>query len=157
VWNLVFVCYEFDDGSIVYPFGVRPKGSLIYTEDGFMSAQISGEERPRVGATVSELLELKRALRLPWPKLGELRKLGSLFRFLGISTQYVAYTGTFSVSEGVVRHRVEASLFPDWENSTLEREAIIDSEGKLLLTVRNESDVQRIVWRRTSPRVAVGA
>ncbi len=50
-WQLVSFSFDPVDGSdAMPPLGPRPTGLLVYTESGFMSAQISGANRPKVAS-----------------------------------------------------------------------------------------------------------
>lgn len=45
-WKLISWQFKWENGKITYPFGEDAIGYLIYTEDGYMSAQIMAANRP---------------------------------------------------------------------------------------------------------------
>jgi hypothetical protein len=46
VWGLVSYVDEHEDSDDIQPFGPNPHGFLIYTADGFVSAQLMKPGRP---------------------------------------------------------------------------------------------------------------
>jgi hypothetical protein len=46
VWSLVGYTDELENGDETQPFGPHPEGFLIYTADGFVSAQLMKPGRP---------------------------------------------------------------------------------------------------------------
>lgn len=46
VWSLVTYTDEHEDSDDIFPFGSNPQGFLIYTPDGFVSAQLMKPGRP---------------------------------------------------------------------------------------------------------------
>jgi hypothetical protein len=148
VWDLVSLSSLAGDGATTQPLGDAPLGRLIYTAEGVMSAQLGATARVKVGASLSELLVFRRLPRKPWLVFAALRYLGAFCRLLIGGTQYLAYSGTFWLTDGIVYHRVEMSTFPDWEGTVLERAATIDDRGQLTLIARVGLETQRLVWRR---------
>ena len=142
---------ERDDGLLTLPLGADPRGRIIYTRDGVVAVQMGKQRRRGVGVSMIELALFRRLPRQPWLIFRALSWLGALVRLLLTSTQYVAYTGRFSVSNGIIHHRVEISLFPDWQGTVLEREASFDANGQLVLIARGSTSLQRVVWRRPGP------
>ncbi|WP_034262678.1 lipocalin-like domain-containing protein [Actinospica robiniae] len=117
-WRLVsFKATALDTGDVVEPFGARARGILIYTADAQMSAQIMRPDRP----------EFRQ------PRLEE----GEPDELVAAATGYMAYGGTWDVSEGNrVTHKVTLSLFPNWVGATLAR--IAEWDGELLNLVLPE-------------------
>jgi hypothetical protein len=92
-WRLVDVVEEPVDGSPVRrPHGERPVGLILYTPDGYMSAQIM--ERARAAITAPDWSDLTSE------------------EYAEEARGYFAYCGSFEVDEaaGRVTHTVEASL-----------------------------------------------
>jgi hypothetical protein len=66
----------------------------------------------------------------------------------------VSYAARWSYADGVVRHQVLAASIPAWEGSVLLREAVPQTDGKLLL--RTEAHVNKqgarvhdeLLWQR---------
>lgn len=95
-WRLVSNEYRRVDGVITTPFGSDPLGLLIYTAEGYMSAQVGRRDRrpfavdDMAAATPDELREA--------------------------FTSCFAYFGPFAVDEaaGIVTHFIEGSTMPNW-------------------------------------------
>lgn len=112
-WTLRAMEVRRSDGEVSFPLGARPRGLLIYTEGGRMSAQLGSDARARfssedrLGGTDAELRQA----------------------FGG----YIAYAGRFEVDpvRRVVSHQVELSLFPNWVGTRQERE--FELEGRTLV------------------------
>jgi hypothetical protein len=114
-WRLVSYHASTDDGTpTVYPLGEDATGFLLYTADGYMSAQIM-----RAG---------RRAYDADGPGEGSDRESADAAR------GYLAYSGRYRVDENsVVWHDAEVSLFPNWVGTTVSRSAILKG-GQLELT-----------------------
>ena len=97
-WKLVDVVKEPVDGSppARRPHGERPVGLILYTADGFMSAQIMDPDRPPVASS-------------DWSAL-------TPEEYADEARGYFAYAGSFDVDEerGIVTHSVQVALFPGW-------------------------------------------
>ena len=107
-WRLVDVVEEPVDGSPPRrPHGEQPIGLILYTPDGYMSAQIMARDRPTI-------------LAPDWSDL-------SAEDYAEEARGYFAYCGSFAVDEaaGTVTHSVEASLFPGWVGSRQPRVAAV--------------------------------
>jgi hypothetical protein len=104
-WKLVSCEARNDDGSrVIYPLGKDARGYILYTPDGYMSAQIMQLDRPRYqgadagGGTGAESAQSGHG--------------------------YLAYSGPYHVKDdSVVVHEAEVSLFPDWVDQNLPRKA----------------------------------
>lgn len=107
-WTLVrFESHDVDTSHTIYPFGEKAKGFIIYTSDGFMSAQLMN------------------------PSLGSDGK--SQDDFAQSMGQFLAYSGPFEISDPAfakedsvkVTHHLEVSSYPVWLGSRQERVATI--------------------------------
>ena len=96
-WRLVSFELRREDDEIILPFGEAPRGSLLYTPGGRFSYQGHRPDRPHVAA-------------------GDQMKSSEEETMLNYRG-YVAYYGLWrwEAAEGAVVHRVEGSLFPNWE------------------------------------------
>ena len=102
-WDLLSFKIEGDDGSVSYPFGEDVQGSIIYTSSGRMSAQVMKTDRPmfsdddQMNGTHDEILA----------------------SFKGV----ISYYGSYEVNshDGYVAHKVEGSLFPNWQGGIQKR------------------------------------
>ncbi|HLF77503.1 MAG TPA: lipocalin-like domain-containing protein [Dehalococcoidia bacterium] len=96
VWRLITVEDYQADGTILYPYGERALGYLIYHPEGYMSATVMSAERPRL-AKQSRPWELS-----PDEAAAVLQTMGS------------AYSGVWELrDESTVIHHVHAALIPN--------------------------------------------
>jgi hypothetical protein len=96
VWRLVTVEDHQADGTVLYPYGERALGYLIYHPEGYMSATVMSAERPRL-AKQSRPFELGAD-----DAVSVLKTMGS------------AYSGTYELrDETTVIHHVHAALIPN--------------------------------------------
>ncbi|MFJ7949140.1 lipocalin-like domain-containing protein [Streptomyces sp. NPDC096354] len=94
-WELMSYTATSADGHIVHPLGPRPHGLIVYTPDGYMSAQLGRGDRPHTGSD-----------RLEEAAADELAQ---------AAVTYLAYGGPFRVVDpSTVEHHVTTSLFPNW-------------------------------------------
>jgi Lipocalin-like domain len=89
-WELVsYVMRPAAGGDDLYPFGDRPDGLIIYTPDGFMSAQFMRPDRPEFASWFDATDDELRAA----------------------ASGYIAYSGPFHVDgDGTLTHGVWVSL-----------------------------------------------
>jgi Lipocalin-like domain len=121
-WKLVSYVEEPVDGSAPsYPFGEDAKGIIMYTPDGFMSAQLSVRERVPFASD-------------DWYQ-------GKPEEFAAAASSYFAYTGPFQVDEEAqtLTHSMFISLFPNWIGQTQPRVAHIDRD---ILTITTDKPVE---------------
>lgn len=111
-WELVsYVERPIDGGPERHPLGEQVRGLIIYTPDGYMSAQLMAPDRPAFASG-------------DWFDASdeELR---------AEATGYIAYSGPFHVDEqGRLFHTMQVSLFPNWLGQTQQR--IVDLQGDTL-------------------------
>jgi hypothetical protein len=94
-WSLVSYIATSADGEVIHPLGPAPSGLLIYTPQGYMSAQLGRGDRPPM-----------KPARLEDAAADELAQ---------AAVGYVAYGGPFEVVDAAtVEHHVTISLFPNW-------------------------------------------
>ncbi|MGD1217169.1 lipocalin-like domain-containing protein [Streptomyces krungchingensis] len=94
-WHLVSYTATSADGDVVQPLGPAPYGLILYTPEGYMSAQLGRGDRPPLESA-----------RLEDAATDELAR---------AAIGYVAYGGPFDVTgPTTVEHRVTTSLFPNW-------------------------------------------
>ncbi len=126
--------YSIDGSDARHPMGSDVKGTILYTADGYMSAQIMRPDRPRFQAD-----------DLGTANKDELAAAGS---------GYVAYSGPYTVSDGgMIAHHVAISLMPNWIGGTQHR-AVQIADSRLQLTptepvlLNGQRRNVRLVWRR---------
>ena len=100
VWQLLSSEFRSSTGKVLYPIGEDASGLAIFTDSGYMSAQLMRQDRPTfAGGDQSSGTdeELRAALQ-----------------------GYVAYYGPceVDVEQGTLSTHVEGSLFPNWVGGT---------------------------------------
>ena len=132
-WGLTSWVTLLDGAPRASFLGPRPKGMLIYTEEGYVSAILTAPDRPLVGP----------AGFVPGTKENK----------LAAAEGYVSYAGRYWVEEDKVHHRVIHSLYPDWIGQTLVRR-MEWSDGDLILTTpeqvtaKGKVFLDRLHWAR---------
>lgn len=138
-WKLVSYQEIPVDGSEPFePLGHEPRGIIMYTPDGYMSAQLARPNRPHFASG-------------DWFA-------GSPEEYEGEATSYIAYTGPFHVDEDArtLSHSMFISLFPDWTGQTQPRVVSIEGDKLHLGTaspIRSGGKTVNSVlrWRRAEP------
>ena len=132
---------ESDPSNKVYPMGQSAQGIVLYTPDGYMSAQLQIPGQPDFKVN-----------KLDGGSQDELAQAGK---------NYLAYTGPFYVDESgnepVLKHHMTNCSFPNWMGNTQRRMVSITKEGgNTFLTlgpegaimVMGEMRVITLKWRR---------
>jgi Lipocalin-like domain len=134
-WELVsYTAQDNDGGPAAYPLGPDALGLIMYTADGYMSAQIMRPDRPAYAR----------------PDTGG----GTPEQAAAAAAGYLAYSGPFTVDEitGVLRHQPRVSLLPNWLNLTQLRHSALDGDHLTLSAVTSAQDgvetVSTLVWKR---------
>lgn len=129
-WTLQAWTIAQPDGTVVHPYGEGAVGFLIYTADGYMSAQIMDPDRQQGDAqepTADQSLSEPDGAR-------------------AYST-YLAYCGTFTLEGHVLTHHVKAGLEPGWTGSDQVRPFRFE-DGRLVIA----AGAHTLVWERAVPR-----
>lgn len=133
-WELVsFTAERPGDPEVGYPLGPDATGIIMYTADGYMSAQIM-----RPGRRDFDLFD------------------GSgddVEQAAAAATGYLAYSGPYTGDEATqtLHHDVRVSLLPSWLNTIQIREATLDGDQ---LTLGEEDTLPSgpirlvLTWRR---------
>jgi hypothetical protein len=137
-WKLVSYVEKPVDGSPFDPMGETPEGIIMYTPDGYMSAQLMHPGRPRFASgdwfrgTEEEIKE----------------------EALG----YIAYCGPFHTDEHkqTLTHSMFVSLFPNWLGQTQPR--VVKIEGDMLhlstatpIISGGKETNSYLTWKRAEP------
>lgn len=138
-WKLVSYQEEPVDGSEPFePLGHEPQGIILYTPDGYMSAQLSRPDRPHFASG-------------DWFD-------GTAQEYESEATSYIAYSGPFHVDEEnqTLTHSMFVSLFPDWAGQTQPRLVKIERDMLHLATaspIRSAGKTVNsvLMWRRAEP------
>ncbi|CAN5584425.1 hypothetical protein BH11ACT6_BH11ACT6_12840 [soil metagenome] len=138
-WELVtYTEQELPDGPLAYPHGEDPLGLIMYTPDGYMSAQIETRNRP------------------PYDRPAAAG--GTAEQRATAAAGYLAYSGPYFVDEytGNIRHHVAISLLPNWIDSIQVRRSrligdqlVLSAEGR---SPDSSGDVlSTLHWTRAHP------
>jgi hypothetical protein len=143
-WELVsYTEGDNHGGPVTYPLGSDALGLIMYTGDGYMSAQIMRPDRPAYdrpetsGGT---------------PEQAEAAAAG-----------YLAYSGPYTVDEntGVLHHHPWVSLLPNWLNLTQLRHSTLDGDHLTLSAISEAPDgvetISTLVWKRAPKHHTRGA
>lgn len=137
-WELI--SYEersVDDSTSFYRMGEKPMGIIMYTPDGFMSAQfMEGDRKPFASGD--------------WFR-------GTDEEYRQAASSYLAYSGPFHVDEEqkIVTHSMFVSIFPNWIGQTQPRAVRIEGDDLYLSSVSPFHVPGKTVnvclhWRRAS-------
>ena len=129
IWKLISWEITQPDGTIHYLYGRNVVGYLIYTADGYMSAEIMDPDRRQSDTNFP--LETADAQTLPDPD-----------RARAYST-YLSYCGTYTVEGNTVTHHVKAGLIPSWAGSKQRRRFKFD-QGCLIIGAGKH----KLTWER---------
>jgi len=128
-WRLVE--YSIPDksgaGDKYYPLGSDATGFLMYTPDGFVSAQMMAAGRPIY-------------------KSGRLHS-GTAEEMAAAAKGYLAYAGHFEVDEesGTLIHHMEVSMNPTWLGQAQERFLRLEDDT---ITITAPGNNAVLIWRR---------
>jgi len=139
-WRLLsYVERDVDSGKENCPMGEHPLGFIIYTPDGFVSAQLSSAARSPFQAND------------PYG--------GTPEEYTEAAGSYIAYCGPFHVDEldQSLAHEMQVSLFPNWLGQRQVR--LVQIDGDLLRLATNTPmhfggarKTAALVWQRVGPR-----
>jgi Lipocalin-like domain len=135
-WRLVSsVDTDIKTGAVDYPMGDKPEGLILYTPDGYMSAQISAADRKNFES-------------------GDMYK-GKPEEYVAAGLSYLAYSGPYFVDEAsrIVEHEMFVSLFPNWKGQRQARIVKLDDKELHLspnrpLMFNGSLKMATITWRR---------
>ncbi|MDQ1214986.1 lipocalin-like domain-containing protein [Pantoea anthophila] len=138
-WRLVSYIEQPRDGSPQRePMTGHPRGLILYTPDGYMSAQLCSPDRRHFASG-------------DW-------FIASPEEFEAEATTYIAYSGPWEPGEedGTIMHGMDVSLFPNWCGQRQLRRARIDGDRLFLSSVEPvrsggvEIDAT-LEWQRVKP------
>jgi hypothetical protein len=135
-WKLVSYVEKPVDGSPdSYPLGENAQGIIMYSPDGYMSAQLMKPERGRFASG-------------DWFD-------GTAEEYADEASSYIAYTGPFHVDEasGELTHTMFISLFPNWTGQTQPRVVKLEGDTLQLSTAApirsaGKEVMSYLTWRR---------
>jgi hypothetical protein len=134
-WELVsYTVEDSPGGDTTYPLGSHPVGLIMYTGDGYMSAQLMRPDRPAFDA--------------PEPSGGTQTQNAAAVG------GYLAYSGPFHVDEatGALRHEVMVSLLPNWLGTTQVRTSHLEGDTLTLSGINGSpngsASIHTLLWKR---------
>lgn len=138
-WHLVRYVERPVDGSPARePMTQNPQGLILYTSDGYMSAQLCTPGRRHFASN-------------DW-------FVGSAEDFRAEATSYIAYSGPWEIGPepDTLIHGMDVSLFPNWSDQRQIRKVQLDGDR---LVLRSQAPVRsggtlvdaELEWRRASP------
>lgn len=134
-WELVsYVERDSLDGPVRYPHGADAQGLIIYTPDGYMSAQIQSSGRPDYDRPVAGG--------------------GTTEQAAAAALRYLAYSGRYFVDEatGDIRHEAKLSLVPNYLGQFHLRHSDLDGDKLTLSSELTFPDGRTVysslVWKR---------
>jgi hypothetical protein len=139
-WKLVSYIEKPVDGSApFYPMSEKPMGIIMYTPDGYMSAQLMHPGRNNFASG-------------DWFD-------GTDEEYKQEASSYIAYSGPFHVDEEkqTLTHSMLVSLFPNWTGQTQPR--VVKTEGDLLylstaapIVSGGKTVNSFLTWQRAEPQ-----
>jgi len=131
-WRLLHWRRLINEDTVEYPLGEDAKGLIVYLPSGLMMVQMTAGNRPAIpggdplGGPHSD-------------------------RAAAYST-CLAYFGRYEVRENQVVHEIEASLYPNWSETTASRPFELDGDRLVLRTPPATTDgntvVNEMAWER---------
>jgi hypothetical protein len=121
-------------GEVTSPLGPAPVGIIMYTPDGYMSAQLMRRDRPAYDRAITGG--------------------GTTEQMAAAAAGYLCYTGPYVLDEAAdtLHHHVDVSLLPNWLGGSQVRHGQLDGETLTLsaeITSRKGvSSTHVLVWRR---------
>ena len=138
-WALMsFVERDIEAGVENHPFGEHPLGLILYTPDGYVSAQLQRPERPPFAD--GDLLQAT-------PE-----------EYAAAGSSYIAYSGRFFIDEAKrsLSHEMAVSFFPNWLGQRQVRLVEVNGERLQLSTdgpqrFNGVLKTATLTWRRAKP------
>jgi Lipocalin-like domain len=137
-WSLVsYAETDPKTGQTDHPMGEHPEGLIMYTPDGYVSAQLgSADRRPFEGGDMYA---------------------GRPEEYTAAGSSYIAYSGPFFVDEakGALQHEMRVSLFPNWKGQRQVRVVKIEGDTLHLSTdapqeFSGAAKTASLFWRRAA-------
>ena len=127
-WKLVSYQTTNEAGEQVYPLGEDAKGFILYTPDGYMSAQLMAQGRPAYAS-------------------GDLHE-GTQEEMAQAAAGYLAYSGRYEIDEGKgeLTHHMDVSMNPTWLGQAQPRVAQIKNNQLIIYNGLKPED--QLIWQR---------
>jgi Lipocalin-like domain len=140
-WTLEsYTAEDVVSGEVSYPMGRNPEGLILYTTDGYMSAQLGSAQRDRF-----ENDDVFGGSANDYSKAGR---------------SYIAYSGPFHFDEkkGRLEHEMFVSFYPNWKGQRQVRLVEIDDDRLHLapdhpMPVSGRLKTVSLIWKRAAPQL----
>jgi hypothetical protein len=135
-WRLLSFEAHVSGGESSQPFGSDPEGSLVYDSAGNFSVQVARSGRPHFAS--DDMQD------------------GTADEIRGAYLGYIAYFGAYDVNEaeGYLTHKVDVSLFPNWQGVPQQRFFALSGNTLTLTTPPTPFGGREVtgvlVWERAS-------
>lgn len=139
-WGLVSYTVQENTGEIHFPLGRDATGYLMYSPDGYVSAQMMAQKRPFYSS-------------------GDIHN-GTADEMSAAANGYLAYSGPYYVDElsKEVTHMMTVSLLPNWIGQMQSRILKVSNDRLIMSSQARLSSgrlgLPRIEWRRAQPNAA---
>jgi hypothetical protein len=134
-WTLQsYEARSIDGSTVIYPLGVDAQGIIMYTPDGYMSAQLMRSDRLHFSGDDMHP--------------GRQDELGAA------ASGYLSYSGPYSVAgDGLIAHHIAISLLPNWIGGTQYRAArlhgsVLELSPPEPILIGGQRRNARLVWHR---------
>lgn len=134
-WKLKSFQFNDANGGVVFPLGEDALGYMIYTQEGYMASQLMAANRtPYRDANPSRPTEEEAVASI---------------------TSYFSYAGKFDVdaATGLLTHKIDVSLYPNWTGECQPRRVIFRGEDLELgsttpVSLYGSEVTTTIIWTR---------
>ena len=136
VWKLVSFHIKRKNGHTHFPFGKNPIGQFIFTENNLFSTQFS--QLGRMPIKSGDIMDASH------------EEMAASFR------GYISYFGRydFNPSSNELLLHLDGSLFPNWENDTLKRKAVLKGDKMEIktedVTYGGEQIIGVVNWQKVN-------
>lgn len=129
-WRLVAQYFTTPNNEKVYPLGADATGFIMYTHDGYMSAQLMAQNRPSYAS--KDLF------------------IGTQEEMAAAAKGYLAYSGRYQVDDekSQLIHHMEVSMNPTWLGQSQIRNIRFEGNRMYITTTINTA---LIIWERCEP------
>lgn len=135
-WTLVdLIEVPVNNDKIAHPMGEKPKGLIIYSSDGYMSAQIMNPDR-------------KNFIQEQWTNANP-------EEYTLEASTYLSYSGPFQTDDEkqMVSHTLYVSLFPNWTGQTQNRkvlfkDGLLHLESEKPFMNNSRMVIHKLTWKR---------
>jgi hypothetical protein len=134
-WTLhAYEARSLDGSTVTYPLGTHPQGIIMYTPDGYMSAQLMRSDRPQLS--------------------GDDMHPDDPHELAAAAGGYLSYSGPYTVDgDDLIAHHITLSLIPNWIGGIQYRTAHL--HGSILelsppdpILIGGQYLNARLVWHR---------